>query len=144
MRTITVLSGVALVLAGTAGVASCVASTEPAPGAVEAKDDDPFGADPDFGDSVAAPPPPDVTPAAPTSSGGSDLASSSSTPHDDDEQAFWPECKTACLGGPRAMTAWCTLLRYHPDPGMERTCWDHVNSPKLVCVAWCARMFLTP
>jgi hypothetical protein len=63
---------------------------------------------------------------------------------DEAEPLFMHECRVACMGGPRAMGAWCSLLQYHPDPKVRNGCWDHVNSSKPVCIAWCAWTFVVP
>jgi hypothetical protein len=73
---------------------------------------------------------------------GSDL--DVSTPEAEAEPLFMHECRVACMGGERTMTAWCSLLQYHPDPKVRKGCWDHVHSSKPVCIAWCAWTFVVP
>jgi hypothetical protein len=61
---------------------------------------------------------------------------------EDGQQLFLGECLAACNGGPKTMAAWCRLLEYHPDPAVSRACWEHVDSVKLVCLAWCGWTFV--
>jgi hypothetical protein len=146
MRTNIVFAALCLVFAGTVVAASCVSPSAAEP-IVETRDDgDPFGSDPDVGGSIGGDvgaPQADVAPSSSDISGDTSGDASGGSREDDRAQpAFMNECKTACLGGPRAMAAWCTLLQYHPDATIARDCWDHVHSSKPVCMAWCAWVFV--